>query len=154
MAHCEECENCGDWEQFCEKVVDKLNAEYAEVLKEKLALEQMVKKDLYQKCMRYIPMYRKDLFEFCKQSYNYCDMAECWKCDGIYEDTPECLLKHITSLHITRNPKRDDTKIYPVNSKGKCKYKPITSAEEYQWEVMMEGEDDVDSEGESLDDDE
>ena len=116
-----------DWEQFCENVVDKLNAEYAEVLKEKLALEQMVKKDLYEKCMKYIPLYRKDLFEFCQQSYNFCDFSGAWRCDPTYEDTSECLLEHIKT-----HPSVDCTLGNP---------QPLTSAEEYQWEVMMEGED-------------
>ena len=138
MAQCEECENCGDWEQFCENVVDKLNAEYAEVLKEKLALEQMVKKDLYRKCLRYIPMYRKDLFEDCQSSYTYDEMGDRWMCFGGYEDTSENLLQKIKS-HLRL--KNQDHKLYPLNRKGKCKYTPITSAEEYQWEVMMEGED-------------
>lgn len=144
MAQCE-----GDWEQFCENVVDKLNAEYAELLKEKLAFEEMVKKDRYRKCMKYIPMYRKYLFEDCQKSYGYDDFSEYWRCNPAYEDTQVNLLKCIKDhLHFSDG----DESLYRGTRKGKCYYKPITFGEESQWEVMMEGEDDVDSEGESLDD--
>jgi hypothetical protein len=121
-----------DWETFCEDVVDKLNAEFEEVMREKMALEQMVKKDLYNKCMRHIPVYRKDLFIHCQNSYRYFGgTLQRWECSEDYHDTSACLLEHIK-----RNPFNRDT-----SDPNIPKDKLITSDEEYQWEVMMEGED-------------